>query len=219
MFLLENIRNKYNELTSKLEEVKKEEEQSEVVREQIALEYKEKDAVYQAACDQFNKIESRINKRKEKYANKKCSNHVCMASFGTTLVSLIVAIININLGLITQPFYAYCGAAMLGCIAAAIDIELFWEKVKEKSFVKFEELESTKRTRDVSDVAYTEKLKAEKELREVQNKSIDHTKILNDIKRRKDSLEKDIRDIKISSFDQIMNANSQELDDQSLVLK
>ena len=38
-------------------------------------------------------------------------------------------------------------------------MELFWDKTKEKAFNTFEELESTKNTRDVSDKVYVEKLK------------------------------------------------------------
>ena len=104
-------------------------------------------------------------------------------------------------------------------MASIIDMQLFWDKTKERGYVEFEELESTKNTRDVSDKAYVEKLKAEKELREVQWKLIEHTKVLNEIKRRKNKIENKIRDIKINTFDKIMNCDSQELDGQRLVLK
>lgn len=113
MNLLENIRNKYNELNNKLEEIKNEEREEKQIHEQLALEYKEKDEVYQSSCEHFTKIENRINKRKEKFANKKCSNHVCLVAFGTALASLIAALINIKLGFITQLFMRIVGLLCL----------------------------------------------------------------------------------------------------------
>ena len=62
-------------------------------------------------------------------------------------------------------------------------------------------------------------MKAEKELREVQGKIIEHTKVLNEIKRKRNDIENKIRDIKINTFDKIMTSDSQDLDGQRLVLK
>ena len=217
--VLKDIKTDYNELNVELEKVNEEEIKAEEVCEKLSLDYKACDEVFNSACDHFRKIENRIKKRKEEFASKKCSRQVSIVGFGTAAISLVIAFINTKLGLITQPFYAYVGAALLGCMASIIDMQLFWDKTKEKGYVEFEELESTKSTRDVSDKAYVEKLKAEKELREVQGKLIEHTKVLNEIKRRKNKIENKIRDIKINTFDKIMNCDSQELDGQSLVLK
>lgn len=219
MDLIENIRNKYNDLNVELEEIKKEEIEAEEEREKLSLDYKVCDEVFSSAGDHFKKIEKRIEKRKEKFANKKCSRQVSFVGFGTAAISLIIAFINIKLGLIAQPFYAYVGAALLGCMACIIDMELFWDKIREKALSEFEELDSTKNTRDVSDKAYVEKLKAEKDLRDVQGKIIEHTKVLNNIKNRRNKVEAQIRDIKVNTFDQIMNSDSKELNGQSLLLK
>lgn len=217
--VLKDIKTDYDELNVELDKVKEEEKEAEEVREKLSLDHKACDEVFNSACDHFRKIENRIEKRKEKFAAKKCSRRVSIVGFGTAAISLAIAFINIKFGLITQPFYAFAGAALLGCMACVIDMELFWDKTKEKAFNAFEELESTKNTRDVSDKAYIEKLNAEKELREVQGKIIEHTKVLNDIKRRRNDIENKIRDIKINTFDKIMNNDSQELDGQRLVLK
>lgn len=217
--MLENIKNKYVELNGKLESVNEEEKIANKTKEELALEFGMADDVYQAASDHFNKIEKRINNRKEGYAKRKCTNHLAIAAFSTSFICSIIAFININLGLIAQPFYAYCGAFMMGCIASFFEIHLFWDKIKEKAFNQFEEFESTKRSRDVSDKAYVEKLRAEKELREVQGKIIDNTKVLNAVKSKKHSIENEITELKVNAFDSVMQQNIKENDDIKLILK
>ena len=50
---------------------------------------------------------------------------------------MLCAFININLGLIAHPFYAYTCAFMIGAISSLIDILLFQNKIKDKAFCIF----------------------------------------------------------------------------------
>lgn len=213
---INDVIEQYNILTSRLDEVVKEEKEVNSVREKLSLDYKMYDDAYESADNHFNKIENRINERKEKYAIKKCSNYMLLIGGSVTLLALICYI---NLGLIAKSFSVLYSSCLWGGIASLISFQLFWKKIKEKSYEKFEELESTKRSRDVADKAYVEKLKAEKELREVNGKIIDNTKKINQIKNKKRSLESEITALKVNAFDSVIQQNTKENDNIKLILK
>ena len=175
------------------------------------------DNVYNSACDHFSKIERRIKERKATYVKSKCVKHTNTVCLITLLSTLAISAVNIVLGLITQPLYSILGCFALSCIAGMADITISWNKIQKKSEIKFEELESTKRTREISDKAYVNKLQRERELREVQGKIIENTKKLNAIIAKRKSIESQIIDIKINTFDQIIN--NEDIQTQTLILK
>ena len=210
--VLENIKETYENLTNKLKEIKIQENEERKEGEKLALDYKVCDDKFQTSSDQFNKIENRIKKKKEKYVIRRNSRHFKIVTLLTLASSLLIALININIGLIAQPLYAILGCVGLSCIAGMIDLSIFWNKLTPKYEKDFEDLESTQNSRRISDKAYTNKLRHEQELRNVQSKIITHTKKLNKTIRKRQEIESQINKLKQSTFDQIFEKEYRRFD-------
>lgn len=204
--LLELVRNRYQELNERLTSAKEEQEKFEQEKEKLALDFKVKDDSFEAACNHFDKIEARIKNRKEKFVKENVSTHrkTLISTIGST--ATIIIIIGMLFGAITNPLFLPIIGSLT--IASLIDLKLSWKNIKKELEDKFEELESTKRIRDISDKAYVNKLKRENELREVQGEIITNTRNLNLAKAKVQSIENEIMGVKVDTFDLIIDENT-----------
>ena len=130
---------------------------------------------------------------------------------GATTLGIIIGMLA---GTITNPLFL----PIIGtfCIGSLVDLKASWKNMKKLGENKFENLESTQRTRDVSDRAYVIKLQREKELRDTQGRIIDNTKKLNQAVAKRKSIEAEIIDVKLNAFDEMFDEKTTA---QTLTLK
>lgn len=212
--LLEQVRNNYTELQRKLELAKAEELEANQEREKLALEFKMQDDALEDINNHFEKIENRLNERKNKYVKRSLLTHpktLISMGLGATTLGIIIGMLA---GTITNPLFL----PIIGtfCIGSLVDLKASWKNMKKLGESKFENLASTQRTRDVSDRAYVIKLQREKELRDTQGRIIDNTKKLNQAVAKRKSIEAEIIDVKLNAFDEIIDEKTAA---QTLTLK
>ena len=162
----------------------------------------------------FEKIENRLNERKNKYVKRSLLTHpktLISMGLGATTLGIIIGMLA---GTITNPLFL----PIIGtfCIGSLVDLKSSWKNMKKLGESKFENLASTQRTRDVSDRAYVIKLQREKELRDTQGRIIDNTKKLNQAVAKRKSIEAEIIDVKLNAFDEIIDEKTAA---QTLTLK
>lgn len=212
--LLEQVRNNYTELQRKLELAKAEELEANQEKEKLTLEFKMQDDALEDINNHFEKIENRLNERKNKYVKRSLLTHpktLISMGLGATTLGIIIGMLA---GAITNPlFLPIIGTFCIGCL---VDLKASWKNMKKLGESKFENLASTQRTRDVSDRAYVIKLQREKELRDTQGKIIDNTKKLNQAVAKRKSIEAEIIDVKLNAFDEIIDEKTAA---QTLTLK
>ena len=201
--LLELVRNRYQKLNEQLKSAREEEAKYDSEKSRLAFDYKIKDDAYEDACNHFDKIEERIKKRKEKYVKENTLTHKKTLLSALASVATLTIGIGMLFGLITNPLFLPIVGSFT--IATLIELKLSWKNIKKELEEKFEELESTKRIRDVSDRAYVNKLQKENELREIQNEIIENTKKLNQAKAKVRSAEQEIMGVKEDAFDLIVD--------------
>ena len=154
--LLEQVRNNYTELQRKLELAKAEELEANQEREKLALEFKMQDDALEDINNHFEKIENRLNERKNKYVKRSLLTHpktLISMGLGATTLGIIIGMLA---GTITNPLFLPIIATF--CFGSLIDLKASWKNMKKLGESKFENLASTQRTRDVSDRAYVIKL-------------------------------------------------------------
>lgn len=212
--LLEKARNNYAELQRNLEAAKAEEAASNEEREKLALEFRMQDDALEEANNHFERIENRISDRKIKYVKRSLLTHpktLINMGLGTATLGIIIGMLA---GAITNPlFLPIVGTFYIGGL---VDLKASWKNMKKLGESKFENLKSTQRTREVSDRAYVMKLQREKELRDTQGKIIDNTKRLNQAVAKRKSIEAEIIDVKLNTFDEIIDEKTTA---QTLTLK
>ena len=146
--LLEQVRNNYTELQRKLELAKAEELEANQEREKLALEFKMQDDALEDINNHFEKIENRLNERKNKYVKRSLLTHpktLISMGLGATTLGIIIGMLA---GTITNPLFL----PIIGtfCIGSLVDLKASWKNMKKLGESKFENLASTQRTRDVS---------------------------------------------------------------------
>ena len=212
--LLELVRKRYQELNKRLEAAKQEVETYDQNRERLSLEFTIADNQYEDACEHFDRIERRINKKQDEFIQKQLLTHK------KTLLSagLSVATVGIGIGMLTGAIVNPLFLPIIGSITIAglIDLKSSWKRMKLEIEERFENLESTKRIREVSDKAYVRKLQAEKNLRNVQGEIITNTRNLNLAKAKQTSIENEMMGVKVDTFDLIVD---EQTDAKSLILK
>ena len=212
--LLEQVRNNYTELQRKLELAKAEELEANQEREKLALEFKMQDDALEDINNHFEKIENRLNERKNKYVKRSLLTHpktLISMGLGATTLGIIIGMLA---GTITNPLFLPIVGTF--CIGSLVDLKASWKNMKKLGESKVENLASTQRTRDVSDRAYVIKLQREKELRDTQGRIIDNTKKLNQAVAKRKSIEAEIIDVKLNAFDEIIDEKTAA---QTLTLK
>ena len=215
---LDKIVSRYKQLNIDLSDAINEEKKiSEFCRE-LSFEYKMCNDDYQFDCEQIKRFNERFENRRSSYANNKCCKHVGIAGLIAFLSLLCLVIIGVNFGMITNLFSSILGSVAFGALVSMFDMCIFWDKVRNKALNCFDDLESTKRSRDVSDKLYIKKLKSEKELINVKGKLDFNNKLLNIAKGKIRSLEKQIINLKIQTFDNLVDVESKD-DDMTLTLK
>ena len=212
--LLEKVRNNYAELQRNLESAKAEEAVANEEREKLALEFRMQDDALEEANNHFERIENRISDRKIKYVKRSLLTHPkTLINMGLGIATLGI-IIGMLAGAIANPlFLPIIGTFYIGSLA---DLKASWNNMKKLGESKFENLKSTQRTREISDRVYVMKLQREKELRDTQGKIIDNTKRLNQAVAKRKSIEAEIIDVKLNTFDEIID---EKIAAQTLTLK
>ena len=201
--LLELVRNRYQKLNEKLNLAREEEAKFDSEKSRLAFDFKIKDDAYEDACKHFDKIEKRINERKEKYVKENSLTHKKTIFSAVASIATLTIGIGMLFGAITNPLFLPIVGSFT--IATLIDLKTSWKYIKKELEEKFEELESTKRIRDISDKAYVNKIQKERELREVQAEIIDNTRKLNLAKAKRISIENEIMGVKVETFDLIVD--------------
>ena len=200
---IQEIKEKYDSLTIKLDEVTEKEKQISERGEQLAFDYKICDEAFEDAKNHFDKIEKTIEKRKKNFVEKNYLKRLNKINGGIIAASLLgTGVLNL-FGIPAQYFFAAAGSILLSCVYSIADMIIFHDKCEEKYLEQFEGLESTERIRNTSDVAYVNQLRKEEELKNIQGKIIDNTKELNETKTQKREIENQIIDTKLNGFDHI----------------
>lgn len=216
---LEEIKDKYISLNGRLEELKKKEEENDKVRKVLLEEFHVCDDKLEKASDKYCTIKNKIDRDRNRYANKRCTNRTFGVFLGVTCAAFLLALGQISLGIIEPTLTVFVSCFGMGAVTSLLDINFLWDRRWNKSLKKFDKLESTKELKKEEDEAYVEKLHAKDAYMDVQVKIINNTNKLNDIRREKSSIISEINNIRFNTFDQIINGESVELEGPKLSLK
>ena len=201
--LLKNIKNKYEELNKKINELTLEEEGLKEEHNILMDEYNLCNKAYSDSCDTYIKFNNKIEGKKRKYVKKKNSRHINLVMLTTLLICLTIAGINIELGLIANKFSACMGCLIFSAVTGIIDINVFYDKLTKKYEKEFDELDSTKKAEETLDKFYVKKLRNEKQLNDSKTKIMEHSKKISDVARERNRTEKEIDDLKFKFFNKI----------------
>lgn len=214
-----NIRNKYNELIKKHKQLKSEEEKLKDEHADLLEEYNLCNKAYSDSCDIYTKVDNRLNERERKYIAKKHSKHINKVMLITLVLALGCASIYSALGFVADKFLLYWGSCILAPIAGLIDIKFFWDKLRKKYEEDFKNLDSTKSTKDTLDKLYVQKLRNNKELNEINEKVVSHSKLTTAVSNEKKSIEDEIKNLKFKFFEDTFGSDVVLSDENKLILK
>ena len=214
---LENIKKMYCDLNNKLNSINEEIMNEEGTHDELTVRFKSDGCELDAIKSKFKESEEIINEMKKKYVFKKINTHINLVSLITFLVSIASCCFVASNGLVMGPFFAFGVSFGLSLAARMLEITLFWDKLKNKYEESFEELENTIKLREESDKLYVEKLKQEDKYSESQKNIVEHTTKLNALLREKHILETEINEIKLNTFDDVIQ--NQVDDELKLTLK
>jgi hypothetical protein len=212
--LLELVRNRYKELNARLNAAKEEEAKYESIKETLAIEFNINDNLYEEACNHFERIEKRINNRKKEFIKKRLMTHKKIIISALSSIATITIASCMAFGAITNPLFLPIIGSFT--IASLVDIKCSWKNIKQELEDKFENLNSTKKAREVSDRAYVTKLQREEECRKIQDEIINNTRNLNLAKAKRISIENEMMGVKSDAFNMIIDEKT---DAESLVLR
>lgn len=201
---LENIRNNYYDLNNKLNDINEKIMDEERIHDELSVEFEKNDCELENLRIKFQDIVDKIDEKKNKFVLNKINRHNNIVSLITFIISIGGFTLLASNGLVMGPFFALGGSFGLAYVARMIDVTLFWDKLNSKYGEIFEESDGIKNLRDESDELYVEKLKLEDKYRESQKNIVDHTTILNALKRERHILESEINHIKLNTFDDVI---------------
>lgn len=201
---LKNIKNKYEELNKKNNDLTLKEEKLKEEHDVLLDEYNLCNKAYNNSCDAYAKYNNRLEDKKKKYIKKKHNRHVNLVMLISLIICLTIAGINSYLGLIVNKFSACMGCLLLSSLLGLVDINLFWDRLRKKYEKDFDELDSTKKSKETLDKLYVQKLRNEKGFNDIKIKVIKHSKIISEVTREKNKVEKEINDLKVKFFKEII---------------
>ena len=219
MEISNDIVEKYKELSKRFNELYLEEERLEGEHAELLDEYNSSKKAFNDTCDIYTKIKNRFDDRKRKFISKKHSKHINLVMLITLVISLSCVGIYSSFGFVANKLTLYCGPAMLALLAGLIDINFLWDKLSEKYSSMFDELDSTKSTRETLDKIYVQKLRNEKEMNDAYDKVSSHAKITIPVTSEKNIVQKEINDLKIKFFEDMFKSEKNISDDIQLTLK
>lgn len=215
---IEQIKNNFKKLNLSYENILLEEEKLNNEHDSLLDDYALCRKAYYDSCDTYTKFKNKLDQRRKKYISKKHIRHINLVMLITLILALSCAGIYSSLGFVSNKFLLYCGSAILSPIAGMVDINLFWNKLREKYANEFDELDSTKNAKEILDKFNVQKLRNEKEFNDKKDEVNISSKKLSDVFNKRKSIESEINQFKIKFFEDTIAVESALSDENKLIL-